>query len=142
MPARTLTARLAIAAGALPLSSLAWACSCPPPAEVDAAFARATVVIQAKATAVQTATEASRQQTVHWQVQQHWKGPHGTGETFVTSTPTACCRCGRSVAAGQQALLYLVGEPPYGLSLCHRYRTADTAAEDRRRLAALVEAQP
>jgi hypothetical protein len=57
-------------------------------------------------------------QSVTWEVEVSFKGPHLPGHIVNTETDTTCCMCGMSVEVGKVYLLYFQGEQPYSLSEC------------------------
>ena len=75
---------------------------------------RADVVVAAtaKATSIRKVGGYSRQ-TIIWQVNENWKGPHFKGSAFTTRTNIV-----EPIKSGQAYLLYLDGKEPYQVNTC------------------------
>lgn len=107
----------------------ALACSCvertgDPEHDVPPSFREATAVIVAEANEASYSIEPTddgppaKVQSVAWEVEVSFKGPHLPGHIVRTVTDTTCCLCGLSVATGRVYLLYLGGKQPYSISEC------------------------
>lgn len=125
--------RITVATAALLLALVlpspeAAACSCVFRG-ISTVFRESTVVVTAKAVSASTTIEKvatsspdedyeAEVQTVVWEVQESFKGPHKSRGTFTTTTEVTCCMCGMSAVLGETYILYMYGKEPYGLSDC------------------------
>lgn len=107
----------------------ALACGCVEPTgdpehDVPPLFRDATAVIVAEANEASYSREPAGEgpptevQSVAWEVEVSFKGPHLPGHIVRTVTDTTCCLCGLSVITGRVYLLYVKGEQPYSISEC------------------------
>ncbi|MDL1870122.1 hypothetical protein FBQ98_11930 [Gammaproteobacteria bacterium PRO6] len=132
---RTIIAATAMFMAFLLTPHEAAACMCVSgsgPNTISSSFRGSTVVVIAKVISV-SAPPGERKagsepgdeygiekQTVVWEVQESFKGPHKQQSRFTTSTLVACCMCGIFVSQGETYVLYLNGKEPYTFQECSR----------------------
>jgi hypothetical protein len=123
-------ARIAIALCSAMLATSAFACSCGIATgdlehDVPVFFNASSAVVVAEVREASSSTNINeegiglQEQSVKWEVEVSFKGPHRPGHIVSTKTDTTCCNCGMSVKVGKVYLLYLQDEQPYSLSECN-----------------------